>query len=432
MSVKVENFGCRLNALEGDSVAALAKAAGLKDTTIINGCAVTNEAMRQAGQAARKAKRAQPDGTVIVTGCAAQTDAAKFSAMTEVDRVIGNEEKLQAASYRRADAGGEADNESGKTITSDIMQVTRATELPPAPQSGRARAFLQVQTGCDHRCTFCIIPFGRGNSRSVPIDQVVTRCRNLVADGHKEIVLTGVDITSWGPDIGEDGLGQLVRAILDGVPHLPRLRLSSIDAVEIDQRLLDVVIGEPRLMPHLHLSLQAGDNMILKRMKRRHSREEAIAFCDKLRAARPDIAFGADLIAGFPTETEEMFDNSVKLVAQCDLAWLHVFPYSARPDTPAARMPQINGAEIKRRAALLREAGDAQRKSWLDRQIGKRQTVLVENPHEGRSENFARVALDAAFKPGQLLDMKLTGHDGLRFTAQIENEILAASAMGAK
>ncbi|MBT7279363.1 MAG: MiaB/RimO family radical SAM methylthiotransferase, partial [Rhodobiaceae bacterium] len=298
--VKVENFGCRLNALEGDSVQALAQAAGLQNTTIINGCAVTGEAMRQARQAVRKAKRANPDGQVIVTGCAAQTDAAQFIAMPEVDRVIGNEEKLRAAAYSTAystKGGG----------VSDIMTLETATPLPPTPQSGRARAFVQVQTGCDHRCTFCIIPFGRGNSRSVPVAEVVARCQLLVEQGHKEIVLTGVDVTSYGPDIGEAGLGSLVRAILTQVPDLPRLRLSSIDAVEIDASLLDMVIGEARLMPHLHLSLQAGDNMILKRMKRRHTREEAIAFCAKLKQARPDIAFGADLIAGFPTETEAMF-----------------------------------------------------------------------------------------------------------------------------
>ncbi len=318
--VKVESFGCRLNALEGDVVARAAQQAGLNNATIINGCAVTSEAMRQAGQAARKAKRADPDAKIIVTGCAAQTDAARFSAMPEVDLVLGNEEKLSPAAY-----GAQSDQ------VSDIMTLQRATPLLDTSQTARARAFVQVQTGCDHRCTFCIIPFGRGNSRSVPIDQVVRRCRRLVADGHKEIVLTGVDVTSYGPDIGEAGLGALVKAILDGVPDLPRLRLSSIDAVEIDQGLLDMVIHEPRLMPHLHLSLQAGDDMILKRMKRRHSRQQAIDFCNKLKSQRPDIAFGADIIAGFPTETEAMFAQSEKLVAECDLVWLHVFPIRNAP-----------------------------------------------------------------------------------------------------
>ena len=414
--VKVENFGCRLNALEGDSVQALAQAAGLQNTTIINGCAVTGEAMRQARQAVRKAKRANPDGQVIVTGCAAQTDAAQFIAMPEVDRVIGNEEKLRAAAYSTAystKGGG----------VSDIMTLETATPLPPTPQSGRARAFVQVQTGCDHRCTFCIIPFGRGNSRSVPVAEVVARCQLLVEQGHKEIVLTGVDVTSYGPDIGEAGLGSLVRAILTQVPDLPRLRLSSIDAVEIDASLLDMVIGEARLMPHLHLSLQAGDNMILKRMKRRHTREEAIAFCAKLKQARPDIAFGADLIAGFPTETEAMFENSLKLVEQCELTWLHVFPYSPRPDTPAARMPQLDGPTIKARAAALRQAGDSQRLRWLDGQMVQVLSVLVEKQgttsSEGRSGNFARVQLPPIYDAGALVSLRVTGHDGLKLTGDV-------------
>ena len=409
MSLRVENFGCRLNALEGDSVEALAQAAGLEKTTIINGCAVTNEALRQARQAARKAKR---DGqAVIVTGCAEQTDADNFAAMPEVDRVLGNEEKLQAASYRQNSA------EKGDAV-SDIMQKTVASPLPKAAQSGRARAFVQVQTGCDHRCTFCIIPYGRGNSRSVPLADVVTRCRDLWREGHNEIVLTGVDITSYGPDIGlgepgQSGLGLLVRAILDGVPELPRLRLSSIDAVEIDQALLDMVIHEPRLMPHLHLSLQAGDDMILKRMKRRHSRAEALAFCKRLKTARPDIAFGADLIAGFPTETDAMFENSRRLIADCDLSFVHVFPFSPRPNTPAARMPQLDGGLIKARAAILREAAQHQIKNWLARQHGRTTRVLVEKSGEGRAENFARIRLDAKHESGALVDVKITGDDGL-------------------
>ena len=412
MSVKVENFGCRLNALEGDSVKALAEAAGLADTTIINGCAVTGEAMRQARQAARKAKRAAPEGQVIVTGCAAQTDAAQFTAMGEVDRVIGNEEKLRPESYV-----------SDTDAVADIMQLGVATPLPATAEQSRARAFVQVQTGCDHRCTFCIIPYGRGNSRSVPVAEVVRRCQALVDEGHKEVVLTGVDITSWGPDIGEAGLGHLVRAILDGVPHLPRLRLSSIDAVEIDPSLLDMVIGEARLMPHLHLSLQAGDNMILKRMKRRHSREEAIAFCDRLRAARPEIAYGADLIAGFPTETEAMFENSLRLVEECGLAFLHVFPFSPRPGTPAAKMPQVDAPAIKARAAALRAAGDKARHAFLDSQIGQDIAVLVEKTghanSEGRAENFARVQLNGVYGSGDVLAMRVTGHNGLMLEGDV-------------
>lgn len=398
--VKVESFGCRLNALEGDVVARAAQQAGLNNATIINGCAVTSEAMRQAGQAARKAKRADPDAKIIVTGCAAQTDAARFSAMPEVDLVLGNEEKLSPAAY-----GAQSDQ------VSDIMTLQRATPLLDTSQTARARAFVQVQTGCDHRCTFCIIPFGRGNSRSVPIDQVVSRCRRLVADGHKEIVLTGVDVTSYGPDIGEAGLGALVKAILDGVPDLPRLRLSSIDAVEIDQGLLDMVIHEPRLMPHLHLSLQAGDDMILKRMKRRHSRQQAIDFCNKLKSQRPDIAFGADIIAGFPTETEAMFAQSEKLVAECDLVWLHVFPYSQRPGTPAERMPQVPRDEIKARAARLRAAGERQRINWLEAQIGQTMSVLIEQAGIGRSENFARIACDENLPIGEIASVSIIGHN---------------------
>ena len=414
MSVKVENFGCRLNALEGDIAAAMAERAGVQNATIINGCAVTGEAMRQARQAARKAKNAAPDGQAIVTGCAAQTDAAQFTAMPEVDRVLGNAEKLTETAW----AG--KDNAVG-----DIMQATRAQTLPNVAQAVRARAFVQVQTGCDHRCTFCIIPFGRGNARSVPVDEVVAQCQRLVAEGHNEIVLTGVDVTSYGPDIGEAGLGSLVRAILARVPELPRLRLSSIDAVEIDKGLLDIVLHEERLMPHLHLSLQAGDNMILKRMKRRHTREEAIGFCDHVAKQRPDVTFGADIIAGFPTETDAMFENSLALVADCNLVWLHVFPFSPRPGTPAARMPQINGATIKARAAQLRAAGERQHSAWLDGQIGKTLSVLVEQSRsaqgqrpalwQGRSESFARIdwpEADAPHAQGQIVDVTIDGHDG--------------------
>ena len=405
MSVKVENFGCRLNALEGDVAQAAAQTAGLDKTIIINGCAVTGEALRQARQAARRAKRAGPDHEIIVTGCAAQTDAPSFAAMPEVDRVLGNEEKLDPAAY----AAGTP------VAVSDIMARTRATPLPATPQPSRARAFVQVQTGCDHRCTFCIIPFGRGNARSLPIAEVVAQCRDLVARGHGEIVLTGVDVTSYGPDIGEVGLGGLVRAILDQVPELPRLRLSSIDAVEIDPTLLDMVVHEERLMPHLHLSLQAGDNMILKRMKRRHTREQAIDFCEKLKAQRPEIAFGADIIAGFPTETDPMFENSLALVADCDIAWLHVFPFSARPGTPAARMPQLAGDIIKERAAALRDAGARQRAKTLEARVGTRQYVLVEKPGEGRTPCFARVQFQAAGKApksGGIIPVRITGHDG--------------------
>jgi threonylcarbamoyladenosine tRNA methylthiotransferase MtaB len=413
MSVKVENFGCRLNALEGDVAQAAANAAGRDKTIIINGCAVTGEALRQARQAARRAKRIDPDHEIIVTGCAAQTDGPSFAAMPEVDRVLGNEEKLDPAAY----AAGTP------VAVGDIMARTRATPLPVTPQPSRARAFVQVQTGCDHRCTFCIIPFGRGNARSLPIAEVVAQCRDLVARGHGEIVLTGVDVTSYGPDIGEVGLGGLVRAILDQVPELPRLRLSSIDAVEIDPTLLDMVVHEERLMPHLHLSLQAGDNMILKRMKRRHTREQAIDFCEKLKAQRPEIAFGADIIAGFPTETGPMFENSLALVADCDIAWLHVFPFSARPGTPAARMPQLAGDIIKDRAAALRDAGARQRAKTLEARVGTRQYVLVEKSGEGRTPCFARVQFQAASKApksGDIIPVRITGHDGARLLGEMD------------
>ena len=413
MSIKVENFGCRLNALEGDVAQAAANAAGRDKTIIINGCAVTGEALRQARQAARRAKRTDPDHEIIVTGCAAQTDGPSFAAMPEVDRVLGNEEKLIPAAY----AAGTP------VAVGDIMTRTRATPLPVAPQPSRARAFVQVQTGCDHRCTFCIIPFGRGNARSLPIAKVVAQCRDLVARGHGEIVLTGVDVTSYGPDIGEVGLGGLVRAILDQVPELPRLRLSSIDAVEIDPTLLDIVVHEERLMPHLHLSLQAGDNMILKRMKRRHTREQAIDFCGKLKAQRPEIAFGADIIAGFPTETDSMFKNSLALVADCDIAWLHVFPFSARPGTPAARMPQLAGDMIKERAAALRDAGARQRAKTLEARVGTRQYVLVEKSGEGRTPCFARVQFQAISKApnsGDIIPVRITGHDGARLLGEMD------------
>ncbi len=395
MTLKIENFGCRLNALEGDVVAARANEAGLENATIINGCAVTAEAMRQTGQAARRAKRTNPDAKVIVTGCAAQIDAPRFAAMPEVDLVLGNEEKLTAAAYKKQNIA-----------VGDIMQKTIATPHPPVPQNDRARAFVQVQTGCDHRCTFCVIPFGRGNSRSVPPTQVVARVRDLVADGHKEVVLTGVDVTSYSR------LGALVRGVLDGVPHLERLRLSSLDAVEMDTTLLDLVIHEPRLMPHLHLSLQAGDDIVLKRMKRRHTRAEAIDFCARIKTQRPDMVFGADLIAGFPTETEAMFENSLQLIEACGLVWLHVFPYSPRPNTPAAKMPQVAGDVIRARAARLRTAADTQRKSWLDSQIGKVQNVLVEKPGEGCCENFARMRVPENLERGAIVAIAATGHDG--------------------
>ena len=398
--IDVINFGCRLNALEGDQILDAARLAGITNTTIINSCAVTEEAMRQARQSARRAKRDNPEHAIIVTGCAAQTDASQFMSMEEVDRVIGNMEKTEPQSY--------AEN-APKVCVSNIMAETNAKIAKPGISQKRARAFVQIQNGCDHRCTFCIIPFGRGNSRSLPINDVVAQCKTLVEQGHHEIILTGVDITSWGPDIGEQGLGYLVKELLRRIPTLPRLRLSSVDAIELDPNFLDIVINESRLMPHLHLSLQAGDDMILKRMKRRHSRDDAVKLCAHLKTARPDMTFGADLIAGFPTETEAMFDNSLALVADCNLTWLHVFPFSPRPNTPAARMPQLPKDIITERAKRLREVGVRYREKWLKSQVGLEAEVLMESEHRGRAENFARVVFETPLKAHSLTRARIIG-----------------------
>jgi len=412
--IDVINFGCRLNALEGDQLRHAAERAGLRNTAIINSCAVTEEAVRQARQTIRRTKRDQPDRAIFVTGCAVHTDPKRFADMPEVSRLIGNLEKSDPRSYG-ADAAVH--------LVSDIMEskpFTGPMNLPANESQTRARAFVQIQTGCDHRCTFCIIPFGRGNSRSVPRDVIARQCAELVAAGHKEIVLTGVDITSWGHDLGEDGLGVLIRYLLNSVPDLPRLRLSSVDAVELDQGFLDLVIHEDRLMPHLHLSLQAGDDMILKRMKRRHSRTEAVAFCERLKLQRPEITFGADIIAGFPTETDEMFQNSLKLINDCDLVWLHVFPFSPRPGTPAARMPQLPRPLIVERARALREAGQAHQQAWLEAQQGQKFTLLMEKDMVGRAENFARVKLNTSQEIGALVRATITGHDGSDLIGDID------------
>lgn len=381
-----------------------ARAAGLENAVIVNSCAVTGEAVRQTRQRIRKAHRANPDAQVIVTGCAAQVEPETFDAMPEVDRVIGNEEKLTRSAWDRLARG-----EGVRVQVSDIMKSTRARGTIVEGMDRRARAHVQVQTGCDHRCTFCIIPYGRGNSRSVPVDEVVARVRRLVETGHQEIVLTGVDITSWGEDLdGNPELGDLAAAILKEIPELPRLRLSSIDAVEIDNVLFELIGSETRLMPHLHLSLQHGDDMMLKRMKRRHLRHHAIALTDKIRAARPEIAFGADLIAGFPTETEAMFDNAVNLVEACGLSYLHVFPFSPREGTPAARMPQLDRALVKERAARLRAAGDAALNRHLDRRAGTAARALVEKPDFARDEDFTPVRMIGG-KPGDIVELTLGG-----------------------
>ena len=409
-------LGCRLNAYETEAMKELTAAAGLTNAVIVNTCAVTAEAVRKAKQEIRRLSRENPGATIIVTGCAAQTEPETFAAMPEVARVVGNHEKMQAGTW----AGISAPDLIGvteKVQVDDIMSV-RETAGHLIDGFGRHRAYVQVQNGCDHRCTFCIIPFGRGNSRSVPAGVVVDQIKRLVDKGFNEVVLTGVDLTSWGADLpGLPRLGDLVMRILRLVPDLARLRISSIDSIEADEALLGAIATEPRLMPHLHLSLQAGDNLILKRMKRRHAREDAIAFCQEARRLRPDMVFGADLIAGFPTETEAMFENSVALVAECDLTFLHVFPFSPRKGTPAARMPQVHGPNIKDRAARLRAVGDAALQRHLAAQVGREHVVLVEGPRLGRTEQFTEVSFASDQPEGQILRARISGMAGGRLTA---------------
>ena len=417
MGVEVITFGCRLNAFESQVIAREAAGAGLSDTVVINSCAVTNEAVAQARQSIRRLKRERPGLRVVVTGCAAQTQAAVFAEMGEVDRVIGNDDKMRGDAWRAARAAFDVEA-SEKIAVSDIMQVRKmAPHLLDGFGTGLPRVFVQVQNGCDHRCTFCIIPFGRGNSRSVPMGAVVDQVRALVARGHAEIVLTGVDLTSYGADLpGAPKLGMLTKQILRHVPELRRLRISSIDSIEADADLLDVIAADQRLMPHLHLSLQSGDDLILKRMKRRHLRRDAIDFCAQVRRLRPDIALGADIIAGFPTETEEAFARSQDLVEQCGLTFLHVFPYSPRPGTPAARMPQVASGLIKERAKRLRAAGEAALRRRLESEVGKLRDVLIESDRLGRTEHYLPVAI-AGELPGAVRRLTLTGHDGARLLA---------------
>jgi threonylcarbamoyladenosine tRNA methylthiotransferase MtaB len=417
MSVDVVTFGCRLNAAESEVIRREAERAGLSDTVVVNTCAVTAEAVRQARQTIRALRRERPQARIVVTGCAAQTEPQTFAAMAETDRVLGNTEKLsgQAWAQTRIDFGLA---NAPKTVVNDIMAVKETAAHLIEGFAGRARAFVQVQNGCDHRCTFCIIPYGRGNSRSVPMGAVVTDVQRLVANGYSEIVLTGVDITSYGADLpGAPQLGALVKQILKHVPELKRLRLSSIDSVEADRNLIDAFADDGRLMPHLHLSLQAGDDLILKRMKRRHSRADAIVFCDTLRRLRPDIVFGADMIAGFPTETEAMFTNSLDLVEECELTHLHVFPFSPRPGTPAARMPQLAREIVKARAQRLRERGALALRRHLDAEIGASRRVLIESHRQGRTEQFTLVLLAASAEPGAIVELKIDGHDGKQLLA---------------
>ncbi|HZR71915.1 tRNA (N(6)-L-threonylcarbamoyladenosine(37)-C(2))-methylthiotransferase MtaB [Bradyrhizobium sp.] len=417
MGVDVITFGCRLNAFESEVVRAEAERAGLDDTIVINSCAVTGEAVAQARQQVRRLKRERPSARIVVTGCAAQTQAAMFADMAEVDRVVGNDDKMQVEAWQRTRAAFDGPPTREKIAVTDIMSVRQMTPLRlDGLQKGLPRAFVQVQNGCDHRCTFCIIPFGRGNSRSVPIEAAVAQVRAQVERGHGEIVLTGVDLTSYGVDLaGTPKLGQLTRQILRDVPELKRLRISSVDSIEVDRDLLDVIATEERLMPHLHLSLQSGDDLILKRMKRRHSRREAIDFCAHVKRLRPDIAFGADIIAGFPTETDEMFARSVDLIDECGLTFLHVFPYSSRPGTPAARMPQVDGGLIKERARRLREAGEAALRKRLEAELGKTREALIESTSQGRTEHFLPVAIVGEM-PGAVRRLTISGHDGARLT----------------
>jgi threonylcarbamoyladenosine tRNA methylthiotransferase MtaB len=423
MSVDLVTFGCRLNAYESEVIRAHAQAAGLADTIVVNTCAVTAEATRQARQAIRKLARERPGSRIVVTGCAAQVEPERFRDMPEVDRVLGNAEKLDVNSWRDTQAlfarrPGRVPERDEKAVVNDIMAVTETAAHLIDGFDGRVRAFVQVQNGCDHRCTFCIIPFGRGNSRSVPMGEAVDQVRHLVGRGYREVVLTGVDLTSYGSSLpGTPRLGTLVKQILKHVPELERLRLSSIDSIEADRDLLDALAGNARMMPHLHLSLQAGDDVILKRMKRRHLRADAIAFCAQVRRLRPDVVFGGDIIAGFPTESEAMFARSLDLVDECGLTHLHVFPFSARPGTAAARMPALAPGLVKERAGRLRQKGEAALRHHLDGEIGAHRRVLAESPGSGRTEQFTKVRFTRPAAPGAILDLTIAGHDGRQLLA---------------
>ncbi|MDX2074616.1 MAG: tRNA (N(6)-L-threonylcarbamoyladenosine(37)-C(2))-methylthiotransferase MtaB [Alphaproteobacteria bacterium] len=439
MTVDVINFGCRLNIYEGEVIKQQAASAGLANALIFNGCAVTAEAERQLRQAIRKARKESPEAKIIVTGCAAQIHPETYAAMGEVDVVLGNEEKLQKNIYSslrgaEGDAAIQIENkkdgllppqqvrgrndgetqsvdfvgDTSKIFVNDIMSVKETASHMVASFEGKARAFVQVQNGCDHRCTFCIIPYGRGNSRSVPMGEVVSQVRSLAAAGYNEVVLTGVDVSDYGKDLpGAPSLGQMMKRLLALVPELPRLRLSSIDAVEVDADLFALIKNEPRLMPHIHISLQAGDDMILKRMKRRHNRADIVEFCERVKKARPEVVFGADIIAGFPTETDEMFENTLRLVEEVGLTYLHVFPYSARSGTPAAKMPQVPLAIRKERAARLRAAGEKQLEKYLQSRIGKTECIVMEKPRLGRSEGFAMVEVDAECEVGSMVSAEI-------------------------
>ena len=416
--VEVITFGCRLNTYESEVMRAQAEKAGLNNAVLVNTCAVTGEAVRQARQAIRRARRENPHARIIVTGCAAQVEKDSFAAMPEVDAVLGNEEKLASASYRALPDFGVSAEE--KLRVNDIMSVRHTAPQMVRHIDGHVRAFIQVQNGCDHRCTFCIIPYGRGNSRSVPMGAVVDQAQKLVEGGYSEIVLTGVDATSYGGDLpGEPSLGLLAKTLLKHVPDIRRLRLSSIDSIEADKHLFDLIAEEPRFMPHLHLSLQHGDDMILKRMKRRHARADALRFIEDVRRLRPDVSFVADMIAGFPTETDAMFDNAASMAREAGIAFLHVFPYSPRPGTPAARMPQLDRALVKERAARLRAVGSDLHNAHLDAMVGSEQMLLVENTGLAHTETFTLVGA-AGLKPRDLVPVVITGHNGKHLDMQLK------------
>ena len=420
MSIEVVNFGCRLNASESELIRRHAMAAGLDNTVVINSCAVTGEAVQKARQAIRRLKRERPDTRIVVTGCAAQTEPESFARMSEVDQLIGNHAKLKPETWVGAKSALDFGVAAEERVRIDDLESVRETALHLVDSfDGHVRAFVQVQNGCDHRCTFCIIPYGRGPSRSVAMGEIVAQARKLAENGYREIVLTGVDLTAWGLDLpGKPRLGTLVRAILRHVPELPRLRISSLDPVEVDGDLLRAIAEEERLMPHLHLSLQAGDDLILKRMKRRHSRADAVRFCVEARRLRPDIVFGADMIAGFPTENDNHFRNSLALADDCGLTFLHVFPFSPRKGTPAARMPQLPRDIVKDRARQLRDKGTTALRRHLAAEIGRRRAVLAEGEGmEGHSEYFARVALARPAPRGTILSVTINGHDGRRLLA---------------
>ena len=420
---EIVTLGCRLNTVESEAMRKAALAAGHSDLVIVNTCAVTAEAVRQARQTIRRLARENPARRIIVTGCAAQTEPETFAGMAEVSQIIGNDVKLKPETWKEAvsPAGGDFGlGQTERVIVNDIMSLRETAGHLIDGLEGRTRAFVQVQNGCDHRCTFCIIPYGRGNSRSVPMGEVVAQIERLVDAGYPEIVLTGVDLTSYGPDLpGQPKLGTLVASILRNVPKLARIRLSSLDCIEADPVLMELLKGETRLLPHMHLSLQAGDDLTLKRMKRRHGRADAIRFCAELRQARPDYAFGADLIAGFPTESEEMFENTLRLVEECGLAFLHVFPYSPRKGTPAARMPQVAGPIIKARAARLREAGELALQRHLARHVGREARILLERDTVARLDDFTPIRLASPASPGTLQTAKVTGIAGSMLTGEI-------------